>query len=209
MSRLQRIGLSATQRPLEEVARFLGGAEEREKPVKGQRAQGKGERAKGNAAAPKGTRPRGKTADRRSKAEEMPLEEVEAELHDQFAGEEKPATFRPVTIVNASEKKQLKLRIEVPIEDMARVAAPIELPSGPASQGAARPSIWASIHPRLLDLIRAHQSTLLFVNSRRLAERMAGALNKLAGEPPVPWHHGFLPPAPRLPPRRLSRTGRC
>jgi len=35
------------------------------------------------------------------------------------------------------------------------------------------PSIWASIHPRLLELIRAHQSTLLFVNSRRLAERLA------------------------------------
>ena len=60
-----------------------------------------------------------------------------------------------------------------------------------------RPSIWASIHPRLLELIRTHQSTLLFVNSRRLAERLAGALNELAGEPLVRSHHGSLARAAR------------
>jgi len=38
-------------------------------------------------------------------------------------------------------------------------------------------SIWNSIHPKLVELIRSHRSTLLFVNSRRLAERLAGALN--------------------------------
>ena len=45
-----------------------------------------------------------------------------------------------------------------------------------------RASIWAAIHPRLLELVREHRSTLIFVNSRRLAERLAAALNELAGE---------------------------
>ena len=41
-------------------------------------------------------------------------------------------------------------------------------------------SIWPAIYPELLDLIRAHRSTLIFVNSRRLAERLAARLNELA-----------------------------
>jgi len=44
--------------------------------------------------------------------EALPLEEVEAELHDEFAGDQKPATYRPITVINASEKKKLELRIE-------------------------------------------------------------------------------------------------
>src|SRR5207253_8330343 len=44
----------------------------------------------------------------------------------------------------------------------------------------------------LLELIRAHRSTLIFVNSRRLAERMAAALNELAGETLVQAHHGSI-----------------
>ena len=186
---LQRIGLSATQRPLEEVARFLGGAERR------QAAKAKAPRAK--------RRPRPAPAD-----EAMPLAEIESGLHDEFADEQKPATFRPVTIINASHKKPLKLQIEVPIEDMARVATAEPVPSGAAAQGAARPSIWSSIHPRLLELIRAHQSTLLFVNSRRLAERLAGALNELAGEPLVRSHHGSLARAARSEVEDLLKAGR-
>ncbi len=107
-----------------------------------------------------------------------------------------------------SDKKQLALRIEVPVEDMAQLAAPIELPSGPAAQGPVRASIWSSIHPRLLELIRAHHSTLLFVNSRRLAERLAGALNELAGEPLVRSHHGSLARAARSEVEDLLKAGR-
>src|SRR6266404_2506822 len=51
--------------------------------------------------------------------------------------------YRPVTIVNASEPKRLDLRVEVPVEDMARLAELDELPSGPASQGPVRRSIWS------------------------------------------------------------------
>ncbi|HET6440711.1 MAG TPA: DEAD/DEAH box helicase, partial [Anaeromyxobacter sp.] len=143
--RLQRIGLSATQRPLDEVARFLGGAEDDD----------------GAVGPPGATR------------------------------------WRPVTVVDAGRRKPLDLRVEVPVEDMARLAEPVE----PAGNGEARPghgSIWTAIHPRLLQLIRAHRSTLLFVNSRRVAERLAAALNELAGETLVHAHHGSLARPQRL-----------
>ncbi len=175
---LQRIGLSATQRPLEEVARFLGGAVPR-------------------AAAKSRRRPPRKRA--------AAVEEVEVEIHDEFADDRKPPDFRPVTIVDASDRKRLNLTIEVPIEDMARVTTS-DIPSGPAAGGP--PSIWASIHPRLLELIRSHQSTLLFVNSRRLAERLAGALNELAGEPLVRSHHGSLAREARSEVEDLLKAGR-
>jgi ATP-dependent Lhr-like helicase len=113
-----------------------------------------------------------------------------------------------VTIVDAAEKKPLSIRIEVPVEDMARLAVPTELASGPAAQGPVRPSIWTAVHPRLLELIHAHRSTLLFVNSRRLAERLAGALNDLAGEPLARSHHGSLARAARSEVEDLLKAGR-
>jgi ATP-dependent Lhr-like helicase len=180
---LQRIGLSATQRPLDEVARFLGGA------------------------GPRRATRRRRPAKTRARQTEVALEQVEAELHDEFTDDRSPAVYRPVTIVDASETKQIRLRIEVPVEDMARLAPEPEIASGPAGQ-TARPSIWASIHPRLLDLIQAHTSTLLFVNSRRLAERLAGSLNELAGEPLVRSHHGSLARAARSEVEDLLKAGR-
>src|SRR5579883_2237821 len=153
--KLQRIGLSATQRPLEIVAQFLGGAQE------------------GNVA---GTQAEA--------VNDGVLPEIE-----KFASR---ARFRSVTVVDASEPKRLDLKVEAPLEDMARVDQLEYLPSGPASQGPARPSIWTAIYPKLLELIRAHQSTLIFVNSRRLAERVSGAINELAGEVLVRAHHGSV-----------------
>jgi ATP-dependent Lhr-like helicase len=158
---LQRIGLSATQRPLEEVAHFLGGAE-----------------------------PRALVAS--SPATEGP---VEALSEFESAGAE--VSFRPVTIVDAGEKKRLDLKIEVPLEDMAKLDEIQPIPSGPASQGPIRPSIWSAIHPKLLKLVREHNSTLIFVNSRRLAERISGAINELAGEVLVRAHHGSVAVAQR------------
>jgi ATP-dependent Lhr-like helicase len=102
-----------------------------------------------------------------------------------------------VTIVNAAAPKQLKLRIEVPVEDMARLGEMEEIPSGPASQTPRRVSIWNAIHPRLLEIIRERNSTILFVNARQTAERLAGALNDLAGEPIARAHHGSLAAAQR------------
>ena len=54
------------------------------------------------------------------------------------------------------------------------------------------------MHPRLLELVRAHRSTILFVNSRRLAERLAAALNELAGEEIARAHHGSIAREQRL-----------
>ena len=133
---LQRIGLSATQRPLDEVARFLGGF----------------------------------TAD----------------------------GPRAVRIVDAGHRKPLELSVEVPVEDMARLGDVLEFRSGPVTQKDGRSSIWPAIHPRLLELVRAHRSTLIFVNSRRLAERIASALNELAGEELAHAHHGSIAREQRL-----------
>ncbi|HKP59085.1 MAG TPA: DEAD/DEAH box helicase [Polyangiales bacterium] len=155
---LQRIGLSATQHPLDEVARFLGGAE----------------------------------ALRASAAVSDTGRNWRDTLQSEFEADRGHVEYRPVEIVDARGKKGLELTIDVPVEDMAKLGEPIELPSGPAAQGPQRTSIWHAIHPRLLSLIRAHTSTLIFVNARRIAERLAAALNELAGETVVYAHHGSL-----------------
>lgn len=154
--KLQRIGLSATQRPLDEVARFLGGA----------------------SAA---------TAGKKERAAD-PTGEILAEFESASAA----PRYRPVTIVDAGGPKRIDLRIEVPLDDMSRLDELETLPSGPASQAPMRPSIWSAIHPKLLKLVRAHTSTLIFVNSRRLAERISGAVNELAGDTLVRAHHGSV-----------------
>ncbi len=172
--KLQRIGLSATQRPLEEVARFLGGTV-------------------GNAAR----------KSKRSKAEEDPA----SEILNEFESTANAPRYRPVTIVDASAPKRLDLRIEVPMEDMRKLDEIEPIPSGPASQGPVRPSIWSAIHPKLVELVRAHQSTLIFVNSRRLAERISGAVNDLAGEVLVRAHHGSVASAQRKEIEERLKTG--
>ena len=121
----QRIGLSATQRPLEEVARFLGGA------------------------------------------------------------------GREVSIVDAGRLKTMEVRVEVPVDDMSRLSSEEE-------SGRTPNSIWPAIYPRLLELIQAHRSTIVFVNSRRLSERLAARINELAGEDLVRAHHGSIAREQRL-----------
>ena len=155
--KLQRIGLSATQRPLEEVARFLGGAESR-------------------ASVP---------------AQVTPEEFIDSGFSATAV------RYRPVTIVDASSPRRLDLQVEVPLEDMRKLDDLDAIPSGPAAQGPALPSIWSAIHPRLVDLVRSHRSTLIFVNSRRLAERISGAMNDIAGETIVRAHHGSVAAAQR------------
>jgi ATP-dependent helicase Lhr and Lhr-like helicase len=182
----QRIGLSATQRPLDEVARFLGGTE----AARARPSTGPG-RAKGSTSlalsASKG-------------------EHADAEIEQEFSVH-RAVRYRPVTIVDAGQRKALKLTIEVPVEDMAKLAKAEAVPSGPASMGDSRPSIWSAIHPRLLEIIRAHRSTLIFVNSRRLSERLAGALNELAGETLVRSHHGSIARPQRVEVEDLLKAG--
>lgn len=134
---LQRIGLSATQRPLSEVARLLGGC-------------------------------------------------------DTSAGPNEEPVPRPVEIVDAGRRKEIDIRIEVPLEDLAATEED-PVPNGSsslvASPGA---SIWPAIHGRLLELVRSHRSTMIFANSRRLAERLATSLNDLAEEEIAAAHHGSI-----------------
>jgi ATP-dependent Lhr-like helicase len=118
----QRIGLSATQRPLEEIATFLGGWSA-------------------------------------------------------------PNVRRPVTIVDAGMRKPLELDVVVPVEDMGALGTVVEeAAGGAAAAGPVRRSIWPAMHPKLLELVQEHRSTLIFVNARRLAERLATRLNELAAE---------------------------
>src|SRR5205807_1572624 len=90
------------------------------------------------------------------------------------------------------ERKKLDITVEAPDIDMARLGEIDELASGPAAAGGARRSIWPHVHERLVSLIKEHRSTLIFVNSRRLAERLAAALNELAGDEIALAHHGSV-----------------
>ena len=119
----QRIALSATQRPLDEIARFLGG----------------------------------------------------------FSGAD--AVPRPVTVVDAGTRKQLEVEVVVPVADMASLGETVEPPATAGAEAEPRRrSIWPAIHPRLLDLVMTHRSTLIFANARRLSERLATRLNELHAE---------------------------
>src|SRR5205085_3785616 len=112
-------------------------------------------------------------------ATQRPLEEV-----GKFLGGLQDGTFRPVTIVNANMPKVFDLGIVVPVEDMAQLGKPVVnddgdvMMSGPAAGSPeSRHSIWPALQEDLLELIRAHKSTLIFVNNRRLAERLAAGIN--------------------------------
>jgi len=183
---LQRIGLSATQRPLDEVARFLGGTKS---GVRGPESDVNARTAPDAGNAPS-------------------LDGIREELRSEFESTDRTIDYRPVTIADAHQAKRLRLKVEVPVEDMAKLARAIGTPGDPAAQPAAPTSIWASIHPRLLDLIRQHKTTLIFANSRRLAERLAGALNDLAGEQIVRAHHGSLARLQRLEIEDALKAGR-
>ena len=194
---VQRIGLSATQRNMDEVGRFLGGA----------RTGADGcERVRTGTAGAAGRSSSRRTAS--GPAGTNAEADVERSIHDEFGGPSGAVEYRPVTLIDAREPKRLSITVEVPIADMAKVGTPVEQPSGPAAQGPKVQTIWSSIHPRLLELVLAHRSTLLFVNSRRLAERLAGALNDLAGEALVRAHHGSLARAQRSEIEDLLKAGR-
>jgi ATP-dependent helicase Lhr and Lhr-like helicase len=188
--RLQRIGLSATQRPLEEVARFLGGAE----------SSGTTAMVSSVAELPQAT-------ERGSEIASVLMSAASDDGVKPDVGVNAPQ-YRPVTVVNAGARKLLELKVEVPVEDMARLGEIQEQPSGPASQGPKRTSIWQSIHPRLLEIIQGRTSTLIFVNARRVAERLAGALNELAGEPIARAHHGSLAATQRTEIEELLKAGK-
>src|SRR5690606_40716943 len=88
---------------------------------------------------------------------------------------------RPAAVVQPPSDKRIEVEVVVPVEDMT------EVESGPSPAGAeefapdpANRSIWPHVEDRLFDLIEAHDSTIVFANSRRLAERLCSRLNELA-----------------------------
>src|SRR3954463_528001 len=123
---VQRVGLSATQRPLEEIGRFVSGG-------------------------------------------------------------------REIELVDAGRAKELDLKVVVPLDDMRE----------PEEQQ----SIWPSIYPEILELVRTHRSTIVFVNNRRLAERLALRLNDLAEEEIARAHHGSLAREQRVEVEELLKRG--
>jgi ATP-dependent helicase Lhr and Lhr-like helicase len=123
---VQRVGLSATQRPMEEIGRFVSGG-------------------------------------------------------------------RPIELVDAGRAKELDLKVVVPLEDMRE----------PGESN----SIWPSIYPEVLQLVQQHRSTIVFVNNRRLAERLALRLNELAEKEIARAHHGSLAREQRLEVEELLKKG--
>jgi ATP-dependent Lhr-like helicase len=127
-----RIGLSATQKPIEDVARFLAGNSDPQNP----------------RSAP--------------------------------------------VIVNVGHKRTLDLAVEVPSSELGPVASN---------------EMWDEIYERIVQLVNAHRSTLVFVNTRRLAERIAHHLGERLGEENVAAHHGSLSRKLRLEAERKLKEG--
>ncbi len=86
---------------------------------------------------------------------------------------------RPVTVVQPPSTKQWDLQVVVPIPDMSSLGEVTGDLSGPAAGAERRASIWPHVEERIVDLIAQHRSTLVFANSRRLAERLTARLNEI------------------------------
>ncbi len=155
---LVRIGLSATQSPIEEVARLLVGtgpaaAAAEPEAVVGPAAAG------GPAARAANTGPAA------------------------VAASVRPSGPPGCVIVDAGHRRVLDLGIEVPSSPLEAVMAG---------------EVWQEIYDRLAELIRAHRTTLVFVNTRRLAERATRHLADRLGESAVASHHGSMSREQRL-----------
>src|SRR4051812_32902736 len=89
------------------------------------------------------------------------------------------AGTRDVEIVQPPSTKVFDIQVVVPVEDMAEMGASTGEVTGSAAAEPERASIWPHVEERVLDLIEAHRSTIVFANSRRLAERLCARLNEL------------------------------
>ncbi|MEU6181093.1 ATP-dependent helicase [Streptomyces coeruleorubidus] len=86
---------------------------------------------------------------------------------------------RKVEIVQPESGKEFDLSVVVPVEDLGELGGS---PVADGSEGAERPSIWPHVEERITDLVQSHRSTIVFANSRRLAERLCNRLNEIAYE---------------------------
>ncbi|MEU8629263.1 DEAD/DEAH box helicase [Streptomyces sp. NPDC048669] len=88
---------------------------------------------------------------------------------------------RRVEIVQPPSTKQFDLSVVVPVEDLGELGGSPAAGTDTAGQ-ADKPSIWPHVEERIADLVQAHRSTIVFANSRRLAERLCNRLNEIAYE---------------------------
>lgn len=86
---------------------------------------------------------------------------------------------RKVEIVQPPSGKEFDLSVIVPVEDLGELGGS---PVADGSEGAEKPSIWPHVEERIADLVQSHRSTIVFANSRRLAERLCNRLNEIAYE---------------------------
>ncbi|WP_405661922.1 ATP-dependent helicase [Streptomyces sp. RK9] len=86
---------------------------------------------------------------------------------------------RRVEIVQPESGKEFDLSVVVPVEDLGELGGS---PVADSDQAGERPSIWPHVEERITDLVQAHRSTIVFANSRRLAERLCNRLNEIAYE---------------------------
>ncbi|MGW5103014.1 ATP-dependent helicase [Streptomyces sp. NPDC004100] len=86
---------------------------------------------------------------------------------------------RKVEIVQPESGKEFDLSVVVPVEDMGELGGS---PAADGGEGAEKPSIWPHVEERIADLVQSHRSTIVFANSRRLAERLCNRLNEIAYE---------------------------
>jgi len=149
---LQRIGLSATQKPIEEVARFLVGGAKDQEPVH---------------AEPQGSRNAHRDYEPTKSSPSPPPEER-----------------RPhCVIVDSGYARKMDLAIELPGSPLEAVMSN---------------EVWLEVYQRLAELIEAHRTTLVFVNTRRMAERVTHQLSEKLGKDKVTSHHGSLSAKLRL-----------
>jgi len=101
-------------------------------------------------------------------------------------------TDRPVAIVDRGHQRDIELHVDVPKTDLDAVA--------PKEQ-------WGEIYDRLAELVRQHQTTLIFVNTRRMSERVAHNLVERLGEDAVASHHGSMSKERRLKVEQRLKAG--
>ncbi|HEV7485476.1 MAG TPA: DEAD/DEAH box helicase [Thermoanaerobaculia bacterium] len=151
---LLRLGLSATQKPIEEVAKYLGGV--------GSRDWGVGDAHEENGSA---------------SSSHTPL----------------PTPHSPVTIIDEGHRRTIDLALEIPRSEVETVMSH---------------EVWEDYYNRLTQLILEHKTTLVFVNTRRMAERVARHLSDRLGDDAVTAHHGSLSKEKRLDAESRLKSGR-
>lgn len=158
-----RIGLSATQRPLDTVAQFLVGA--------GASALGKCD-AWATSGTGLGCASRLSRQSRQSR----------------------PRATSDATIIDIGHRRAMDLAVEVPKDELGAVGTN---------------AIWAEVYDRIAELVQAHRTTLVFVNTRRQSERIAHHLTDRLGEEAVASHHGSLSRQIRLAAEERLKTGQA